>query len=282
MKNKQIIFLLILIFLIFPIRIFAETFDDRCVYEYEDYKNYGWLAEKTATKSSGRDGGALGEIVYGIDDRETAPSFMSSPIITFQSGTFRKYEASGVNDLSVGNVNTLTINQLDSTFTNIMSNLSYRCPEVMYFCDSVDRYGKLIRHTFGIYTNDISAGKGEDVLPYAICSEYKLKEKRTHDLSGDITKPIENDCQGVIGDALLKKLTLYFNILKIVVPILVIVLSFLDFAKSILSSDNDALKKSQITFSKRLLLAVVFFLLPILVNFLLKLINNSITTCGIG
>lgn len=111
------------------------------------------------------------------------------------------------------------------------------------------------------------------------CFEYNLDTK--YDPTLPDSKP-DNNCEGLFSDKLLKKLSEYFNILKIVVPIIVIVLSSLDFAKSVLNSDSDDFKKSQIKFAKRLVLSVVFFLLPIILNFILQAVNSSMSTCGIG
>ena len=91
-----------------------------------------------------------------------------------------------------------------------------------------------------------------------------------------------NNCEGVFGSELLEKLQSYFNIFKSVVPIIILVLSILDFASSILNSDNDQIKKSQLKLVKRLVLTAIFFLLPIILNFILGLINSSVSTCGIG
>lgn len=75
------------------------------------------------------------------------------------------------------------------------------------------------------------------------------------------------------------KLNEYFSILKIIVPILVIVLSILEFAKVIFNSDSDEMKKAQLKFVKRLILAAVFFLLPILITAILNLISGSNIFC---
>lgn len=73
------------------------------------------------------------------------------------------------------------------------------------------------------------------------------------------------------------------NYIKIAGPILVILLSSIDFVKVIWTSDDENMKKAQQKLGKRLVAAVLLFLLPTLIGLMFNLINNSITdpTCGI-
>ena len=72
---------------------------------------------------------------------------------------------------------------------------------------------------------------------------------------------------------------------KIVVPILLIVFSVLDFAKAIFGGD-DQMKKAQSKLMKRVIIAVVIFLVPVLLKFVLTIAsqiwpNISSDLCGI-
>lgn len=72
------------------------------------------------------------------------------------------------------------------------------------------------------------------------------------------------------------------NYLKILGPLLVLVLSSVDFAKAIISSDDDSLKKAQKKLVTRLLAAVLLFFIPFLVTWLLEIFGiTSSATCGI-
>lgn len=62
-----------------------------------------------------------------------------------------------------------------------------------------------------------------------------------------------------------------FNLIMLIAPILVIVLGGLDFAKASLQSDEDAIKKAGINFGKRLIAAVLLFLLPLIINIVLEI-----------
>ena len=62
-----------------------------------------------------------------------------------------------------------------------------------------------------------------------------------------------------------------FNVFKIVAPILTLVLSTYDFVVSITSKAAEGLQKSSKKFVTRLVLVVLLYLLPTLINLLLQL-----------
>lgn len=71
-----------------------------------------------------------------------------------------------------------------------------------------------------------------------------------------------------------------FDFCKIAIPLLVIGLSTFDFIKAITGKDEKDMKKSFNKLLKRLALAVVFFFLPVILNFLLEtLIGTDVSVC---
>lgn len=155
----------------------------------------------------------------------------------------------------------------NSSFESAFESLykvNYACPSVIYIHRVKTTQGDRFK---------LSGDNADNSVKFTLSKEP--------DNSGASEMP-DNTCESLFSENLLKKLQEYFDIFKIVVPILVLVLSSLDFAKSVLNNDSDDFRKTQIKFAKRLVLAVVFFLLPILLSFLLKLINSNVSTCGIG
>ena len=69
-----------------------------------------------------------------------------------------------------------------------------------------------------------------------------------------------------------------FNVFKIVAPILTLVLSTYDFVVSITSKAAEGLQKSSRKFVTRLVLVVLLYLLPTLINLLLQLTIGG-STC---
>ena len=71
--------------------------------------------------------------------------------------------------------------------------------------------------------------------------------------------------------------------LKVLGPILVVVLSSVEFAKVIINSDDEAMKKAQNKLITRLILAACLFLIPHLVGVVLSWFNiTSDSTCGLS
>ena len=70
-----------------------------------------------------------------------------------------------------------------------------------------------------------------------------------------------------------------FNVLKIILPLLVIGLSVFDFIKAITGKDEKDVKKAFTRFLKRIALAIVFFFLPILINALLDFFMIDTSVC---
>ena len=73
---------------------------------------------------------------------------------------------------------------------------------------------------------------------------------------------------------------------KIIVPILVIVLGMIDFAKAAIASKPDEMKKAQSDFVKRLIAGVVVFFVPVIIDILMGFADLvwaglGYTSCGL-
>lgn len=100
----------------------------------------------------------------------------------------------------------------------------------------------------------------------------------------------DQDCSGansILGDpddedSVAWLLQLILNYIKILGPILVVVLSSIDFAQVIISNNDDAMKKASKKLAYRLVFAVCLFFIPTLVQVLLDIFGiTSDPTCGI-
>lgn len=104
-------------------------------------------------------------------------------------------------------------------------------------------------------------------------------------ISGDMTTITCKDIIKENGD-LQKILKSIVNIVKILVPIALLVLGTLDIAQAIFAGDESKMKKSQSKFMKRLLIALVIFLIPSVLKVILTIANGiwpiiSSDLCGI-
>ena len=100
----------------------------------------------------------------------------------------------------------------------------------------------------------------------------------------------EQDCDGansILGDVndeesvawLLQQI---LNFIKVIGPILVVVLSSIDFIQVIVKSDDEAMAKAQKKLIKRLILAALLFFIPTLVQAILDIFGiTGDPTCGL-
>jgi hypothetical protein len=70
------------------------------------------------------------------------------------------------------------------------------------------------------------------------------------------------------------------NAIRVVGPVILIVLSSLDFAKVIINNDDEAMAKAQRKLIIRLVLVAFLFFVPLLVTFALKQFNLVSDNCG--
>lgn len=88
--------------------------------------------------------------------------------------------------------------------------------------------------------------------------------------------PTPSTCKELFGnnDALIDLLAMIINMVKILIPIILIVLGSLDFAQAIFAANEDGIKKAQQKFIKRLIIAVVIFLIPSILKVILTIANQ--------
>lgn len=66
-----------------------------------------------------------------------------------------------------------------------------------------------------------------------------------------------------------------YNILRVIAPILVIIFGTLDYAKAVIASDIEKMEKSKKNFPKRLLLLVLFIMVPFIISFLISNFSST-------
>lgn len=90
---------------------------------------------------------------------------------------------------------------------------------------------------------------------------------------------ILNACTGVFGttipSAIPYLVTMIINVIKIVVPILLIIFGMLDLGKAVTGQKEDEIKKGQQLFFKRAVAAVMVFLVVAIVQLFIGVIANS-------
>ena len=125
---------------------------------------------------------------------------------------------------------------------------------------------------------------------YNTCINKCKKNKKSSNKSSNnsnsntVSTTDSKECNALLGDKkneesvawLVQKLLDY---LKILGPILVVILSSVDFATAIVSNNDDTMKKAQKKLITRLIAAVLLFLIPTVVQILLDVFG--MTSCTI-
>lgn len=129
------------------------------------------------------------------------------------------------------------------------------CPTVIYEVISKD----MIFLTTNL--EDAKTYSEENKLPDSVIEDYKVN------LGEDV-----EGCE-VVPDVIKKWIKLALNFVKYIALVLVIVLGTLDFIKAAGSGEPDGMKKAGQAFMKRVIAVIILFLLPMLVDLILNLIN---------
>ena len=114
-------------------------------------------------------------------------------------------------------------------------------------------------------------------------SSYNLAAKDLGLSSFNWREEVMATCENMFSDDLLNILSTIYFFIEVVVVVLAVILSMVDFFKATANSDADAMKKAWGKVIKRVIIIIVLFLLPIIVNFTLKTFGvieeNQSTTC---
>lgn len=86
-------------------------------------------------------------------------------------------------------------------------------------------------------------------------------------------------CTGLLGETLKKDLEGILRIIQIVAPLAVVLLTTTELLGAVISKDDDALTKGLSRMTTRIALVAVLFFLPIILNYLLKIVDSKYSTC---
>ena len=106
-----------------------------------------------------------------------------------------------------------------------------------------------------------------------------------NDIGQGGTEDVSSDCDSILGKIDDKKSVAYMlqkvlNFMKFLGPLLVIALSVMDGIKAVTSGDKDALSKMLKTIMKRVIYAILLFVFPTILDFVLTFVSTH-GTCGI-
>ena len=199
-----------------------------------------------------------------------------------------------VSEAITGSINSsekFSISVNDSLTDSIFSSNSLTCPSSIYRC--VNRvqggYSYELSTSGNMCSNDtLSTGDGQQFgsnyanLGYGDPNNGSNNGNVTlDDLKEDLNFYNQSTtCNGILGEpdneeSVAWLLQQILNYIKILGPILVVILSSMDFAKAIIASDDESMKKAEKKLMIRLVLAVALFLVPTLVSVMLNVLGYT-------
>lgn len=89
---------------------------------------------------------------------------------------------------------------------------------------------------------------------------------------------IDGSC-GIIDQPILDFISTLWYYLLILGPVVFVIMSLVDIAKTISSSDDGAFKATGARILKRLIGLLLLIVLPVLINWVLGFVNESFSTC---
>lgn len=121
-------------------------------------------------------------------------------------------------------------------------------------------------------TAQFNCQDGGDIYNYTIVCK--------NDYEPGNSKPIENDCNAILTSEVVELLQDVFNIIKFADVVLVLILTIVTFAQAV-AKGGDELKKALNVTLKRVIIGIIIFFIPVLIDFVFNAIGLY-DTCGIG
>ena len=219
------------------------------------------------------------------------------------------------NNLSKDAINTSNLNMTLSEDDFINSDGEVDCNEVrnLYFDQNINNRSIQIiydirsdNNNCPIHTQRYNARPGDFLTETNGCVTYSLSNSSNDDSNGNTSDEdggfnpgsgagtgsgntgdgefnTENFCSGSV-QGVFTTIGWVFFIAKILIPIVLIIFGSIDFGRAIIANKDDEIKKGQQTFVKRLVAAVIVFLVVFVVQIVLGLVaprgeNSNVWSC---
>lgn len=105
------------------------------------------------------------------------------------------------------------------------------------------------------------------INPVPKVSENGKKEEKP-------AKESVNNCNDLFSSATIKEIDKIMGLIRIAVPIILIVFGIIDFFRATFSDNEDNMKKDRERFIKRIIAAIIVFIVPMFVHLVLTIANN--------
>lgn len=207
------------------------------------------------------------------NDKNTNSNFLVKDI-----GMQYKNLKNGITVISSDNISAYKRNK--SRYGTELDKINQKsCPDTLYI--------HVINAPSATYLTISFSNIYSNTKTYTLKNVEKISEYYTYVQYGKLSLPnntdipVENTCEGIFGSADNENSIRYMinqglKIMQLSVPILIIALGTVDFAKAVIASKEDEMRKAQSTFFKRLIAGLVVFFIPYLVQLLMTIMDFSI------
>lgn len=160
------------------------------------------------------------------------------------------------------------------------------CPVEIFVADGEDlRITQNAEHRWWISTTTEKRGVGANKIPWVSYPNIRKKGDKTEIVHEGNIIPIVS-CSDLLSSDALELIRDAITFVKILIPLALIVFGVADFGMAVFSGKEDDMKKKSTKFGKRVLIAIIIFFVPSLMELLLTLASMvwdfiDPTLCGI-
>lgn len=140
------------------------------------------------------------------------------------------------------------------------------CPAIYKITATENVYSEVAETTYHLYLSKQTNGEKLKAAEY---TKGKEEEEEEEEPNVEI-----NNCGDLFGPGLVEEINKVMNIIRIAVPMLLIVFGIVDFFKATFDNNEDEMKKDRERFIKRIIAAIIVFLVPFFVNLVLDVANT--------
>lgn len=284
MKKKYILIMLLLVFLVKNPKVYADEYCDK-LSEYKEYTNlcrYEFLDGTNPVTANLYIGNGYTMIEWPctieIPNEKQSKNICNNTLQQIKSNEGEREE-----------YNTIALTKYKFKFTNSINVQS--CPSYIYFYNQslgsinlLERYFKWVPKKSEEYTEENILSKIDN------SGETWRKLEIVKDCSNAVVEPEPEEPEEVSCDLIDKDIMDTLNevmtYIRIGIPILLIGLIIFDFASAMFASSEDKMKKAQSKAIKRVIIAIIIFFVPTLINLILNIANDvwsnaNFETCGL-
>lgn len=146
-----------------------------------------------------------------------------------------------------------------------------KCPEQIYKKCTTEGSGYEATGTKGTYcewyVTSPESDKAHTIDPVPKVSESEEKDEKPQ------KEPI-NNCNDLFSSTTIDEIDKIMGLIRIAVPIILIVFGIVDFFRATFSDNEDNMKKDRERFIKRIIAAIIVFIVPMFVHLVLTIANN--------